>query len=87
MYNLHKNNIMCHVVLQMYNKFIIIELYNRCIQIYIKEVEISMAVQKKLVALRLKPITIEKLKSLADARQESLSEYIRKLLETHLLMQ
>lgn len=46
-----------------------------------------MAVKKKLVALRLKPITIEKLKNLADAREESLSEYIRKLLETHLLMQ
>lgn len=78
---------MCRIVLQMYNIFVNIELYNRCIRIYIKEVEISMAVQKKLVALRLKPITIEKLKSLADARQESLSEYIRKLLETHLLMQ
>lgn len=46
-----------------------------------------MAVNKKLVALRLKPSTIEKLKILADAREETLSEYIRKLLETHLLMQ
>ena len=62
-------------------------MYNKCYYKYIKEVDISMTCKKKLIAIRLKPSTLEKIKVLAESREESVSEYIRKLLETHLLMQ
>ena len=46
-----------------------------------------MAIQKVTLQVRVKPSTADKLKSIADSREETLSEYVRKLLENHLLMQ
>ena len=45
-----------------------------------------MAIKVNL-QVRIKPSTLDKLKKIANSREESVSEYVRKLLETHLLMQ
>lgn len=44
-----------------------------------------MTVQKQNLQVRLKPSTLTKLKEIASSKEESVSEYVRKLLETHLL--
>lgn len=42
--------------------------------------------QKVNLQIRIKPSTLHKLKEIAVSKEESVSEYVRKLLETHLLM-
>lgn len=44
-----------------------------------------MSVQKQNLQVRLKPSTLMKLKEIASSKEESVSEYVRKLLESHLL--
>ncbi len=42
--------------------------------------------QKKPIPVRLKPITIEEIDKLAEKEQENRSEYLRKVIENHVIL-
>lgn len=43
-----------------------------------------MIAKKQLIAIRLRPKTIEELKKIAENKEMSMSEYIRIIVENHL---
>lgn len=43
-----------------------------------------MIARKQIIAIRLRPKTIEELKKIAEEKEMSMSEYIRVVLENHL---